>query len=236
MRITRLHYVFSFLFLLFICLSQSGFAQKTGKTQQGSATWYGSKYHGRPTTSGEIYNKNKMTAAHPSLPFGTKVKVTNIADHTSVIVRINDRGPFGKKGYIIDLSEAAAKKIQLHRSGYGKVKIEVLSPGTLLEEETDPVAIQTPAADSSQTLADSPYFIIQAGAFSDEANAKLQSEKLKTFDLNLPVALKEELINGKKIHRVVAGHFTSRTTAEEFKAKLQKKGIAVLVKQVPSAS
>ncbi|MCC9135802.1 septal ring lytic transglycosylase RlpA family protein [Pontibacter silvestris] len=110
--------------------SQQAFANSNDdQTQTGAASWYGSKYHGRKTSSGERYNKNEMTAAHKTLPFGTKVKVTNLANNKSVIVRINDRGPFvGHR--IIDVSEAAARKIRLRSQGVAKVKIEILEPGS----------------------------------------------------------------------------------------------------------
>lgn len=81
--------------------------------QAGMASWYGSKFHGRTTASGERYNMNALTAAHKSLPFGTKVKVTNQKNGKSVVVTINDRGPF-VKGRAIDLSKAAHKKIDCH--------------------------------------------------------------------------------------------------------------------------
>ncbi|WP_117238503.1 septal ring lytic transglycosylase RlpA family protein [Thermus sediminis] len=78
--------------------------------QEGLAVWYGPGFHGRRTASGEVYDQNALTAAHPSLPFGTRVRVTNPKNGRSVVVRINDRGPFGGR-YIIDLSYAAAKAI-----------------------------------------------------------------------------------------------------------------------------
>lgn len=92
--------------------------------QSGIASYYGGKWHGRKTASGERFNKNAMTAAHRSLPFGTKVKVTNVNNGKSVIVRITDRGPF-IKGRVIDLSEGAFAKIASLRSGVTKVKLEI---------------------------------------------------------------------------------------------------------------
>lgn len=94
--------------------------------QSGVASWYGGKFHGRQTASGEIYNQNALTAAHRSLPFGTKVRVTNTATGNSVVVRINDRGPF-VGGRVIDLSRAAASSIGI--DGLGRVKIAVLGKG-----------------------------------------------------------------------------------------------------------
>ena len=98
--------------------------------QYGKASFYGygDEFHRRKTASGEIFDRNALTAAHPSLPFGTLCRVTNLSNGTSVVVRINDRGPF-KGGRIIDLSYAAAKQIGSVRAGVVDVKIEVLKVG-----------------------------------------------------------------------------------------------------------
>ena len=92
----------------------------------GVASYYGKKFHGRTTANGERYNMNEMTAAHRTLPFGTKVKVTNQRNERSVVVRINARGPF-IKGRIIDLSMGAAKKIGLIQTGTATVQLQVLN-------------------------------------------------------------------------------------------------------------
>jgi rare lipoprotein A len=91
--------------------------------QEGLAVWYGPGFHGKRTASGEIYDMHALTAAHPSLPFGTRVRVTNLKNGRSVVVRINDRGPFGGR-YIIDLSYAAAKAIGALSAT--RVRLEVL--------------------------------------------------------------------------------------------------------------
>jgi rare lipoprotein A len=91
----------------------------------GKASWYGPGFHGRTTASGEIYNQNDLTAAHPNLEFGTKVKVTNLTNGQSVIVKINDRGPYAQ-GRIIDLSAAAARALGIITSGVAPVKITIL--------------------------------------------------------------------------------------------------------------
>ncbi len=98
-----------------------------GFVQEGTASWYGKKFHGRKTACGEKFDMHKLTAAHRTLPFGTKVEVTNLANGKKVVVRINDRGPF-KKGRIIDLSYAAAKKIGMITSGVARVRIKVVKP------------------------------------------------------------------------------------------------------------
>ncbi|OGI06940.1 MAG: hypothetical protein A3I68_03910 [Candidatus Melainabacteria bacterium RIFCSPLOWO2_02_FULL_35_15] len=97
-----------------------------GQIWYGNASWYGPHWHGRTTSSGETFNKNKLTAAHRTLPFNTMVKVTNLKNNKSVIVRVNDRGPF-KAGRIIDLSEEAADKIDAKKQGISYVKVQVLN-------------------------------------------------------------------------------------------------------------
>ena len=103
---------------------------KEGWTQEGTASWYGRPYHGRRTSNGERYDMNKISAAHKRLPFDTWVRVTNLKNKKTVDVRINDRGPF-VKGRIIDLSRAAAKKIDMIGPGTARVRIKVVAmPGT----------------------------------------------------------------------------------------------------------
>ena len=94
--------------------------------ETGVASWYGPKFHGKLTASGEVFNQEKFTAAHQTLPWGSRVKVTNLANGKSVDVRINDRGPFGK-GRIIDLSRAAARALGMVGQGITTVRVEWLS-------------------------------------------------------------------------------------------------------------
>lgn len=98
----------------------------TGKTEKGQASYYADKFHGRATASGEKYDKKKLTGAHRTLPFGTIVRVTNTANGKSVDVRINDRGPF-KAGRIVDVSRAAAEKLDMIKSGVINCTMEVIS-------------------------------------------------------------------------------------------------------------
>lgn len=109
------------------CTGRKKAPTKAGKgyMEEGMASWYGRKFHMKKTSSGERFNMYKKTAAHRTLPFGTVVKVTNLENGKSVKVRINDRGPW-KKGRIIDLSYAAAKKIGMVKSGVARVRIKVV--------------------------------------------------------------------------------------------------------------
>ena len=94
----------------------------------GIASWYGGKFHGRRTASGQRFDKHALTAAHTTLPFGTRIKVTNLRNKRSVVVTINDRGPF-VRGRIVDLSQRAAEAIGLRHTGTGKVRVQVVSSG-----------------------------------------------------------------------------------------------------------
>ncbi|PVY39970.1 septal ring lytic transglycosylase RlpA family protein [Pontibacter virosus] len=193
---------------LFIGVSQPTFAQSNDKTQIGSASWYGSKYHGRKTSSGERYNKNEMTAAHKTLPFGTMVKVTNPATDQSVILRINDRGPFvGNR--IIDVSEAAARKLGMHSAGVAKVKVEVL----------DKSEVAAATADTKQGA-----IITQTTA--NRQQAEELSRKLRAFDKHLPLEIAEEQVNGQKVVLVKAGKFNNRNEAQAFNELLEEEGLA----------
>jgi len=114
----------SYSFFLFACHRKSiPGAEGNTVTETGYASFYSDSFDGKPTSNGEIFRQNKLTAAHKKIAFGTNVKVTNLSNDRSVIVRINDRGPF-VSGRIIDLSKAAAKQIDMIGAGVAKVKIE----------------------------------------------------------------------------------------------------------------
>jgi rare lipoprotein A len=101
------------------------FGASHAAAQEGAVSWYGGKFHQRPTASGELFNANALTMAHPTLPFGTKVKVTNLRNGRSVVVRVNDRGPF--VGHRIgDLSRAAAETLGMMMRGVAHARFEIL--------------------------------------------------------------------------------------------------------------
>jgi peptidoglycan lytic transglycosylase len=102
-------------------------SKKTKAYQVGTASWYGSYFQGKPTASGEPYNMYDLTAAHPALPLGTYVKVTNLRNGRSVIVKVNDRGPV-VPGRIIDVSYATAKTLQFKAYGLQRVRLDVVKP------------------------------------------------------------------------------------------------------------
>lgn len=133
------------IFILFYQLSLQG-----STIMRGMCSWYGSDFHGRVTASGETYNMYDYTAAHKTLPFGTMVKVTLLSTNKSVIVRINDRGPY-VEGRIIDLSMQAAKDIGLDRIGVGEIMAEILSYGENPEEDQSTIPISPRRTLSSST-------------------------------------------------------------------------------------
>jgi rare lipoprotein A len=139
---------------------------------RGSASYYASKFNGRRTASGERFDNSDLTAAHRSLPFGSRVRVTNPANGRSVVVRVNDRGPF-VDNRIIDLSYTAAHKLAMTRAGTAFVEVEVITPGTL-----DATAHGASPAPVPQTMA-APVLYLQAGAFGVAANAEQLAQRLR---------------------------------------------------------
>lgn len=140
---------FIFLPLSFLLVSADNLDQPynlVGYKQEGNASYYAEKFHGRKTASGEFYDMNELTAAHPRIRFNTKIKVTNLNNNKTVVVRINDRGPY-TGGRIIDLSQAAAKKLEMIKAGIVPVKTEVVAaaeqPILIKREEKDNKPVET---------------------------------------------------------------------------------------------
>ena len=120
--------IFKLMVVTLICAMQGTIQDASAVTaQEGEASYYTDSLNGSKTASGVLYDKSALSAAHRSLPFGTKVKVTNLESGQSVVVVINDRGPYAKD-FIIDLSGAAAKQIGLTEAGHGRVRLEVIEP------------------------------------------------------------------------------------------------------------
>ncbi|THF62108.1 septal ring lytic transglycosylase RlpA family protein [Pseudothauera rhizosphaerae] len=138
--------------------------------QRGTASWYGRRFHGQPTSSGEPYDMYAMTAAHTTLPIPSYARVTSLANGRSVVVRINDRGPF-LRGRIIDLSYAAANRLGYVNAGHAEVEVEALVPGAAGFD-----AVQTAAAQPSVNAVPGEGVYLQLGVFAERSNA----EDLKT--------------------------------------------------------
>ncbi len=139
----------------------------TGYKERGVASWYGKKFHGQPTSNGERYDMYRMTAAHKTLPLPTNVKVTNLKNGKSVIVRVNDRGPF-VKNRLIDLSFAAARELDVVNAGTAPVEIEALETAY-----TGAITVASaPAGTAPTTMNARPLMYIQVGAFGEPVNAR----------------------------------------------------------------
>ena len=118
-------HMFRFLLILSLLAALPAVAQEGG-AEEGKASWYGGQHVGRKTASGEIFTRHLLTAAHKTLPLGTLVRVTNLANHRSIVVKINDRGPY-ITGRVIDLSERAARDLAMYDSGVAEVSLERIS-------------------------------------------------------------------------------------------------------------
>lgn len=189
-----------------------------GATEEGIASWYGHPYHGRRTANGEIYDQEKMTAAHPSLNFNTWVQVRNLDNGLETTVRINDRGPFAK-GRAIDLSRAAARAIAMLGPGTARVRVRVIAP---VAEQQNPVT-PTPAAypasppepatvpPSAAPSARGTY-AVQFGAFQSFDNALRLRDQVAAF---LPDARVVASPATPPLWLVLGGSNLSREAAEQ---------------------
>ncbi len=178
-----------------------------GFRQRGLASWYGMKFHGRRTSSGERYDMYAMTAAHKTLPLPTWVRVTNLENGRSVVVKVNDRGPF-HDGRIIDLSYAAAAKLGVLARGTAPVEIVALTPGEEAPKRGHPV------------IAGSGRYL-QAGAFASLPNARSLQRRIERRHA-FPVEIRRE--NG--LHKVVVGPLEAAADIETLSRTLQEWGIA----------
>jgi len=196
-----------------------------GYKRQGTASWYGRKFHGQRTVSGEVYDMYAMTAAHPTLPIPSYARVTNLENNRSVVVRINDRGPFGS-GRIMDVSYAAAVKLGFAESALAPVDVEGISvgPQVIAAAPVPAVAAAQPAA-----AAEGPALIVaassrrgiflQLGAFGSITNAENFRERLKRQLDWLAKDLEVEL--RANLHRVQLGPYANRAQANGVADKIR---------------
>lgn len=185
--------------------------------QVGKASWYGPKFHGRRTASGEVYNMYQLTAAHRTLPLDTWVHVTNLENGRSIEVRINDRGPF-VRGRIIDLSYGAARAIDMVRQGV--VRVHVFPLGSR------PRRLARAKGNVWDSRAGSGY-TLQVGSFSDEGNAI--SLKKRLDGITSDIYISKVSVGGGTFYRVRIGNFTSLEAAKRAAAKVAAKGFTVIL-------
>ena len=192
-----------------------------GYSERGIASWYGSKFHGRRTSSGEIYDMYQMTAAHKSLPLPTYVRVTNLRNGRSVIVKVNDRGPF-HDNRLIDLSYAAATKLDILKEGTGLVEITAIDP----RQPTPPTQLVT--ADARQGGGGSRghgSVFIQVGAFSSRQNAEQFQAQLNSHALG-QVTIQEGQSGAGPVYRVRIGPLANVDAADRTAQGLERIGVA----------
>jgi rare lipoprotein A len=233
--------------LIILIISSPFYTLKGQKnyTQKGMASYYGKDFHGKKTACGEKFDMNEFTAAHKKLPFNTLVKVTNLSNSKSVIVRINDRGPFTSKR-IIDLSKGAASKIDMVRSGLASVKIEVVGTDDLhpkkkyaeiCELDTTGILYNTISDLKTGNLYNIQGEIICISGYTIQIAAlkelnhtveivqKLKKENIaKTF-------IDVKIIDKKKIYKILVGNFSEIEAAEEALEKLARIGYQGFIKK-----
>jgi rare lipoprotein A len=188
--------------------------------ERGLASWYGRKFHAQKTATGEPYDMYAMTAAHPTLPLPSYARVTNLANGRSVIVRVNDRGPF-HPGRIIDLSYAAAYRLDIAQKGSGEVEVESILPGAA----SPPLAVPLPPVAADAAAANAPIgqdaggYVAQLGAFANYANAREFVVRLANQTGGLGVEPRVRQDSG--LYRVYVGPYATREQARQSADRLR---------------
>lgn len=185
--------------------------------EKGIASWYGTKFHGRRTSSGETYDMYAMTAAHKTLPLPTYVQVKNLNNGKYIIVKVNDRGPF-HENRIIDLSYTAAIKLDIIKKGTGLVEVRVIDPmrstkNSLVNEKKNETS-------TNQDIS----FYIQVGTFGELENAEILKQKLSSLGDDL-IKISNVVTSGKTLYRVRIGPITDTKLSDPIVAKLSSFGI-----------
>lgn len=180
--------------------------------KQGVASWYGPQFHGKKTASGEIYDMFAMTAAHNTLPISSYARVTNLENQRSVVVRINDRGPFNGKR-VMDLSYAAAKKLNLHETGSASVEIKAITPELALAQMHNQADHQAQAV------------YLQVGLFGNKKKAQSLQNKIAAHHLPQPKIL-PSTHKGSTLYKVQMGPIKSPAGVHQLNMQLAKLGIA----------
>lgn len=201
------------IYLSVLLFTSCAFHERYPESGYAVASWYGSEFHGRPTSSGEIFNMYEITCAHKEYPFGTKLKVTNISNNKSVNCLVNDRGPF-VEGRDIDLSYAAAKEIDLIGTGTGTVRIQHMGRDTSYIKQV-------------RYLSDAGPFTIQVGSFREVTNAVRLKTALELKYGNVYIV--EAKIRGNAYYRVRIGKFLIKGEITRLARTLADEGYSVLI-------
>jgi rare lipoprotein A len=191
-----------------------------GYHDRGIASWYGMKFHGGRTSDGDIYDMYAMTAANKVVPLPCFVRVTNLENHRSVIVKVNDRGPF-VANRIIDLSYAAAKKLGVVATGTALVDVTAVEPGAPAPA-TGAAATSIPISTND---AEKPQLYVQIGAFAEAANAERVRQNLETADIK-PVLIVTTTAGDKTLYKVRIGPLADVTAVDQLTGRLVTLGYA----------
>jgi len=196
--------------------------------ERGVASWYGRKFHGQKTSTGDVYDMYAMTAAHPTLPLPSYARVTNPANGRSVVVRVNDRGPF-LHDRVIDLSYAAAHRLGIAQNGSGEVEVEAIVPADVrvAAAPLPPVATAAAPAPATPIVAASDVaspvagagFVVQLGAFSNYANAQAFLAHVQNQMRTAQVEAKVR--QAASLYRVYVGPFADRDEARRTADRIQ---------------
>jgi rare lipoprotein A len=196
------------------------------QTQTGKASFYADKFDGRPTASGEKYKHSKKTGAHKTLPFGTKVRVTNLDNNKTVEVVINDRGPY-VDGRIIDLSKSAAEELDYINKGVADVTLEVIDAGDGKGGGQN-VPIDRVAVDEKEFYdfeikrLEPKGWGVQIGTYQELVNLMRLADNLKN-SYQKQVNVQVKVVNGLKYYSIILGEFSSRSKADDLAVDVKKK-------------
>ncbi len=190
-----------------------------GYVAEGTASWYGKKFHGHLTSNGETYDMYKMSAAHKSLPLPTFLKVTNLANNRQVIVRVNDRGPFhGDR--LIDLSYAAASRLDMLKHGTARVRLEAIDP---LAWQKSGQLVAAPVV-AAQPVIEGRY--LQVGAYSSRDAAEFVQSQLRPLMTSLAVMIRPVSSSDRTLYRVQIGPLRSDNSLPELTRQVEQMGYA----------
>jgi rare lipoprotein A len=194
---------------------------ETGYSERGVASWYGKKFHGKATSSRETYDMYAMTAAHKTLPLPSYVRVTNLRNSKSVIVRVNDRGPF-VSNRIIDLSYAAAERLDMIRDGTTLVEVTAIGYEEL---ESDEPARQVRLESPAEILPPDASIYVQVGAFGDAENARRRHSMLRDSGIGAAF-VHEDAAGSRALYRVRIGPIANVSEYDSIVEQLQRLGIS----------
>ena len=208
--------------------------------ERGVASWYGKRYHGKKTSSGEVYDMYSMSAAHTTLPLPSYVKVTNPANGRFVIVRVNDRGPF-KSSRVIDLSYAAAYKLRFTSQGSTLVEVEAIDPNNIANYEqtislknvektterisektsvTPAIVVQPTATTTANNSSAMIQYFVQAGAFKNEVNAQALAKRIQSLEIAPNAGINS--VYNNDLYRLKLGPYDTKPEAELAASKIRK--------------